>query len=457
MTREDQHTEERRSLPSAEVEEIMGQVPPAMLRYGIAVILALMGVVLALAWFIQYPDRVSGTTVISSENPPLPVVCRVDERISSLTVADSEMVKVGQVLAVLGTAGDPEMVQHWKAHLIHLQNALLPDSLYLLAGMGAPPDPGVPALAPAAGELAARWQTWQHLLEKRSRYDQERMDALHRRIVEQEDLVRSLRNQLRLLKEESQLVSRDYRRDSVLALSGAIPPIELEGARGRVLRHAMNVEDLRTRMAEVVIRKGEYEQELSDFLSQTEQGMQESMHQLGQAVGQAKGALAEWERTNLLRSPAEGRVSLARDWMPGQEVNAGAVLLHVLPSETGEMMARISLPVRGSGLVAPGAGVRIRLDDFPAMEYGMLEGVIVRVSAIPQEAHLQVDARLTAGLQTTYGTDLPFRGTLLGRAEVTTRSARLLERVIRPLRYLLRHQTSESTNLASPQTKDTNR
>lgn len=451
MTREDQHTDQRLSLPSAEVEEIMGQVPPAMLRYGIAVILALMIVVLALAWFIQYPDQVSGPAVISSENPPLPVISRIDERINALMISDSASVSQGHILAILGSAGDPDALQGWKDHLLKLQVALNPDSMWMLEGLGMPPDPAVPALANQVAGIAAQWQAWQNRLRERSRFQQERIDGLRQRITDQEVLVRSLRNQLRLLTEEGQLIRRDYGRDSALALAGAVPAAELEASRAKVLRHAMNMEELRTRVAEVNIRKGEYQQELSKYLLETEAAMQESLHQLGKAVGQALGALAEWERDHLLVVPADGRVSFTHDWASGQEISAGSILAYVLPDSAGGIMARISLATRGSGLVAPGARVRIRLDDFPALEYGLLEGIIVRVSAVPEESQLQVDARLTQGMLTTYGTRLPLRGALTGQAEVTTRSARLLERVVRPLRYLLRHQAAESTTLALPQ------
>jgi HlyD family secretion protein len=279
--------------------------------------------------------------------------------------------------------------------------------MWMLEGLGMPPDPAVPALANQVAGIAAQWQAWQNRLRERSRFQQERIDGLRQRITDQEVLVRSLRNQLRLLTEEGQLIRRDYGRDSALALAGAVPAAELEASRAKVLRHAMNMEELRTRVAEVNIRKGEYQQELSKYL-------------------------LEWERDHLLVVPADGRVSFTHDWASGQEISAGSILAYVLPDSAGGIMARISLATRGSGLVAPGARVRIRLDDFPALEYGLLEGIIVRVSAVPEESQLQVDARLTQGMLTTYGTRLPLRGALTGQAEVTTRSARLLERVVRP-------------------------
>lgn len=46
-------------LRSEEVQEIMGQVPPAILRWGITVILAIVVTALTLCCFIKYPENVS--------------------------------------------------------------------------------------------------------------------------------------------------------------------------------------------------------------------------------------------------------------------------------------------------------------------------------------------------------------------------------------------------------------
>ncbi len=43
------------------------------------------------------------------------------------------------------------------------------------------------------------------------------------------------------------------------------------------------------------------------------------------------------------------------------------------------------LPAEGAGKVEPGQKVNIRLDNYPYMEYGMLEGVISHISEIPDE------------------------------------------------------------------------
>ncbi|HRY97532.1 MAG TPA: HlyD family efflux transporter periplasmic adaptor subunit [Bacteroidales bacterium] len=443
-------TSPERALPSAEMEEIMGQVPPRVLRYGIAVILGMMLFLAGMAWFIRYPDQVRGRVEVSTEQPPLPLTSRVSARISLLKVADSALVDSGDVLLVLGQHAGLDRVEAWKVSLTRLVKNTVADSLWKLSQMGGPGNPGVEALSGAAAGAEAAWKAYRSLLEQVTRYDQARAASLGRRIEEQEELIRTLRGRLQLMREEGRLIRRDYRRDSLLALEGGLSPAELEAGQARVLRHAMDVEDMRTRIAEVVIRKGEYGEEMNEFLASREEGMQAALRGLAEHSARALEALSAWEREYVLRSPAHGRVSFSRDWVSGQEVGVGEVLLHVLPGGRERLLARLRLPVRGSGLVAPGARVRIRLDDFPAMEYGTLEAVIIRVNAIPEEQQLLAEARLTNGLTTSYQQVLPFRGVLHGEAEVVTRTARLLERILRPLRYLLEQRTGDMPASTSP-------
>ena len=57
-------------LRSEEVQEVMSAVPPALLRYGIGVLLAVVCVMLIGSMFFSMPDTVEASFTLTSDNPP---------------------------------------------------------------------------------------------------------------------------------------------------------------------------------------------------------------------------------------------------------------------------------------------------------------------------------------------------------------------------------------------------
>jgi HlyD family secretion protein len=98
-----QKGEIRHSTP---VEEIMGNPPSAIVRWGIAVFGSILLLVIAASWFIRYPYIVYGNTIITTENPPVPLVARVSGRIELLTAQEGGEVSRGDVLAVMESSAN---------------------------------------------------------------------------------------------------------------------------------------------------------------------------------------------------------------------------------------------------------------------------------------------------------------------------------------------------------------
>lgn len=84
------HTEER----SQEVQEILTRPPRGLIRYGTMVVCAILALFIAAAFFFQYPDIVSATAVITSdESNEMMAILSVD-------VQEYSKLKVGQVVKI---------------------------------------------------------------------------------------------------------------------------------------------------------------------------------------------------------------------------------------------------------------------------------------------------------------------------------------------------------------------
>ena len=59
-----------------EIQQILGNPPGWILRWGILLVFLSMIVFFALAWFIKYPDIIEAPMVLTTQNPPIRVVAR---------------------------------------------------------------------------------------------------------------------------------------------------------------------------------------------------------------------------------------------------------------------------------------------------------------------------------------------------------------------------------------------
>ena len=57
-------------LRSEEVQEILTEAPNWMIRWGSALFLALIVMLLAISWFLKYPDVIASEAIVTTEIPP---------------------------------------------------------------------------------------------------------------------------------------------------------------------------------------------------------------------------------------------------------------------------------------------------------------------------------------------------------------------------------------------------
>ena len=112
-------------IRSSNVQEILGHVPVWIVRWGITLITVIVLGVLTGSWFYQYPDIVRSPVMVTTENPPSPVVAKASGRIIALFVSDTQIVEQGQTLAVIENPADFEQVFQLKEKLENNRNSIL--------------------------------------------------------------------------------------------------------------------------------------------------------------------------------------------------------------------------------------------------------------------------------------------------------------------------------------------
>ena len=96
-------------IRSEEVQEVMGQIPAWIVRWGVTVLFAVVLALLVGSYFFKYPDVIATEMTLTSREPVVKVVARSSGKISGLYVFNGQDVKMD---ALLGVVENPARTEH---------------------------------------------------------------------------------------------------------------------------------------------------------------------------------------------------------------------------------------------------------------------------------------------------------------------------------------------------------
>ena len=435
MTKTQNNTEKEAknlNLRSEQVQEILGRPPRWMIRWGITLIFIILGIVLAGSWFFQYPDVITANVMVTTENPPAPIVAKSTGKIDHLFVTDQKQVKEDEPLAVIENTAFyrdilslDEMLQGFKDRLGEGNVKLIEYNKDL-----------------KLGDVQSYYASFIKKLEDYNHFH--RLDYHRRKIEmlrEEEERYRQhfhkLLRQKQISKKEFDLAKRQYQRDSILFNRDVIPEAELEKSETFLLQKRYALEQTEISLSNARIQLSQIEQNILEMELQYENRKNQLEISLIEAYANLVAAIETWKRRFYLVSPMAGKVTFTSYWSENQYVEAGKRVMTVIPSEKGEIIGKITMSFQGAGKVRTGQQVNISFKNYPPMEFGMVKGVVRSISLVPEDNVYTVEVSLPNGLTTFYDEKLEFSQEMRGTAEIITEDTRLLERIIRPLRFMV--------------------
>ena len=426
-------------LRSEEFQEVLGSVPPWILRWGITVLAIVVVILLIGSAIIKYPDVISAQITLTGSTPPAALVAHASGKIKELYVKDNQEVKTGDYLAVIDNSANTE-------DILFLKNYL--DSL-------ASPNPSKVGemLPPLRGGLGRGFGALQQLYTsfyttlfeyteyQRLLYYPQKKKMTLKRIAQYEKQYQTLLNQQRITEEQFVIVQKQYSRDSVLHVKGVISDQDLETTKNVFLQSLASKENMRSSLQNMQIQIGQLKESLLDIEEQGTEKQNSLQTQLQSLVSQLKTGIEDWELNFVLQAPISGKITFTNFWTSNQNVSTGEAVFTVIPTDNIRVIGKASLSIARSGKVKVSQKVNIRLANFPENEFGILKGTIQTISLVPAQvgdvAYYTVEISLPDKLTTTYRKELPYLPNMQGQADIITDDISLLERFILPLKRIL--------------------
>ena len=104
LTKKEQQEAEKIEIRSDEVQEILGQVPRWIVRWGTSLIFLIAIILIAGSGLFKYPEIQPATIVLTTENPPADLIAKTNGKIVELFVEDKQKVSMNDYISLLESA-----------------------------------------------------------------------------------------------------------------------------------------------------------------------------------------------------------------------------------------------------------------------------------------------------------------------------------------------------------------
>ena len=285
-------------LRSDEVQEILSRPPHALIRYGISVICGVMLILFTGSFFFRYPDVVQGDVTITTENPPVWLVAKSTGKIKELLCSDKQVVKRGDLLAVIDNSALTADVQAIKQLL---------DSVHI-----SPSTFHIPRkLLSTAYELGEIQGNFSAFTKAAINYDNflslnlinQEKSSLHKQIFDRKTYVSNLQKQLEMKKKELKIAKSDYNREKQLFDKKVISEFEMETSEQSFLNKQQELQQLETSISLEEVQSSQMKGSVSKLSVQYLQDKNQLLAELKSSHRELVSAIENWQQSYLLIAP----------------------------------------------------------------------------------------------------------------------------------------------------------
>jgi multidrug efflux pump subunit AcrA (membrane-fusion protein) len=425
---------ERIELRSDDVQEIIGTPPRMIVRWGTLVVTGAVFVMVALSFWVQYPDKVRGRVTITSKIAAVRVNAQKSDLISKIHVEDGDKVKEGDLLVEMQSAANFEDVEELEEFTKDLNNADQSELLEFLSSDFRQLEIGT--LQPLYAEMQTNFDKFQFYEQNKAAAKE--ITQVKRQIQNINSGIRIQKRKLKDAKATQKLEEIKYERLRNLRNSNDIAPQKVEDQEKIWIAARTRVKEIEDEINSRLLQISGLNKNIGSVESTDSETNNENYINLRSSINNLIGAIDRWNEENLLIAAMNGKISMVQNWSEKQYIEQGKEIMAILPEDLEDnYFTQLFIPIRGSGRIEVGQRVLLKLDNYPYREFGQLEGVVIEPPGLQREEGLPVKIKLINGLITQSKKVLKLEQELRGEGAIITENrsvfVRIFENVIKPL------------------------
>lgn len=410
------------------IKEIMGKVPSFILRFGMIFLLIFIISIIALSYFIKYPDVITGNITLTTNTAPVVMVSTTNGKIS-LIKENFTQVSTGQRIGYITEDAKIEDIDTLHTYLkTHDIDIIKLDSLPLLE----------------LGKIQNLWSRFivdfqAYQVYKKAQPERIGIASSESQIQNNKKSVKSLNEQIGLKQEQLNFYRKKLDKDKSLLDNGMIPEREYQNTQMQYSEMQNQIKSLSSQQISINKNNADYHKQIADYQIAKTQTESQKLTELLQTRITLLEEIELWYKSNTFRSPIDGKLQYNQTINNNQFVVQGTELFTITPETTQEIECNMIVPMSGMGKVTKGQKVLIRLQHFPEEEYGILYGKISEISPSPiKDKNYLVNVILTNGMTSSYNKQIEYSPNMEGTADIVTKDKSFLHRVFEQLLTLIK-------------------
>ena len=425
-------------IRSDEVRDMLSDVPAWMIRWGNTLFFILFALLLALSIWVKYPDTVEGAVVLNTENPAIRMVAVTSGMVSNIYVKDGQLVQADDLLLEIKSPASQDKIKQLQGFLVEVQHYLRTGSVLVKPPLDSLSfgelQQDYVLLVKKLRDLQAHWGNTHYV--QTLKYSQSQVQY-------QQKLAQIAQKQIEITQKESENASEQLHIYQNLLDREIISRQEWLNYATTYHERVKEVENQKKIFLQHQMQVVQIEQEAQKITFEYEEKLRMLKTEVQTQLAALENSAELWRQNYVFRAPVDGQVIFLKKLSAQQFLPAGQEPLAIIP-EDEHIMAYAYVPAQGYGKIKPGQKVLIQLDNYPAYQYGHLNGVVAHKAEMPfsqeQGWVYKLDIELLHGMRSSHNYDFVYQPEMGGVARIVTEDLRLIERVFYSLRSLFDKQ-----------------
>lgn len=424
---------ERIELRSEDVQEIIGTPPRWIVRWGTFIVSAAVIAMVAMSFFVKYPDKVVGEVTVTSKVAAVRVNSQQSGRVSEMFVEDGDTVVKNQLLIVMQDAANWEDVEELEELIRRLKDYDNQELIDFFPSEFLPWEIG--RLQPSYSQLQRDLKTFQF---------NEQNQAAAREIQDKKDEIAKIKRGVQILvksksnaDEQKKIAYNQWQRARTGYKQDVVAFEVVENKKNIYLRAVENVRTIEKQINDRSIEQSRLAGQITRIQNQSSLTGNENKVQLEKSINILLAEIDKWNEDHLITAAIDGKVSMHNNWSQNQNFRQGEEILAILPNDIqNNLFIQCLIGIDGSGKVDTGQTVLLKFYNYPYREYGQVDGKVVELPGLPIQdpnnpnvSLLPVKIKLNQGLVTRSGKELKFEQIMRGAGEIITEDRSVFIRI----------------------------
>ncbi|MFK7787038.1 MAG: HlyD family secretion protein [Crocinitomicaceae bacterium] len=425
------NNEENINLRSDEVQEMMSHVPHWMVRSGISLVFMLIVVLIAIAWFVRYPDVIQGSVTVSTTQPPTRLFAKNSGELRALYFKDGAVVQKGDILATIGNSFSEEARNYLDATCSSIERQLTIDPLAIQFD---DENLNLGSTYQSYADLKSSVLEYQNFCSNDPiRYE---ISMLQEQIGNYISLRTVSNQQFTTAKKELENAQKKFEIDKRMYDEKIISKVQFYQAEQDFIQVENSVKNYKKTTVENSITITDLKRELNQLKQEHEASKIEFIRRIKLGLDDIQNALDQWKLNYQISGPKGGRLTYLRTISENEYIPAETALFAILSDDQG-YIGYVDVPKSGSGKLKVGQKVRARIDKYPYQEFGQLNGKVTEISPLANEDVYRVKFRFLNGMRSSYGKTFEYTPEMSGTADIITEDVSILARIFNKFRQAL--------------------